>query len=237
MSAAATLGLTTGAPSFSSSTAFIDFLDFDPDGDLSTFGVEVVATDGVTPVGLTEIGFGIGYSLADPTGDFSGGFDIFDEDGEFLAGDLLAVGFTEDVIEFEFGNLTGSGAGDFGASVLALIAFDDPLGMNPFNGFLDGDSLGASITVLNVVDTSVAPVPLPAGLPLLLGGIGILAIARNRKSGNRSALCVDIMNPIGPKVRNAGCARSIRRPCPMSAMGRPQRPQIRGRQFGSLDAA
>lgn len=180
MSAATTLGLTTEAPSLTSNTAFIDFLDFDPDGDLSTFGAEVDATDGVAPVGFTEIGFGIGYSLSDPTGDFSGGFDIFDEDGEFLAGDLLAVGFTEDVIEFQFGNLTGSGAGDFGASVLALIAFDDPLGLNPFESFFDGDSLGASITISSVVDTSPAPIPLPAGLPLILTGLGGLLVLRRK---------------------------------------------------------
>ena len=96
----------------------------------------------------------------------------------------MAVGFTEDVIEFEFGNLTGNGVGDFGSSVLAIIAFDDPLGMNPFDGFFDGDSLGASITISNVVDTSVAPVPLPAGFPLLLGGIGILGFARSRRADN-----------------------------------------------------
>lgn len=42
------------------------------------------------------------------------------------------MGFTEDVIELQFGNLSGSGAGSFGASVLALISFDDPLGANPF---------------------------------------------------------------------------------------------------------
>lgn len=182
MSAAATLGLTTEAPSLSSSTAFIDFFDIDPDGDLSTFGAEVDTTDGVTPVGFTEIGFGVGYALTDPTGDFSGGFDIFDEVGEFLAGDLVAVGFTDNVIEFQFGNLTGSGARDFGSSLLALITFDDPLGANPFDNFFDGDSLGATITISSVLDTSVAPIPLPAGLPLLLGGMGVLALARRRRT-------------------------------------------------------
>ncbi|MEO9514404.1 MAG: hypothetical protein ABJH45_21575 [Paracoccaceae bacterium] len=178
MSSAATLGLTTEAPSLSSSTAIIDFLDIDPDGDLSTFGAEVDATESVTSVGFTEIGFGVGYALANPIGDFSGGFDIFDGNGEFLAGDLLAVGFAEDVIEFQFGNLTGSGARDFGSSVLALIAFDDPLGLSPFDGFFDSDSLSASITISNVVDTSPAQVPLPAGLPLILTGFGGLLLLR-----------------------------------------------------------
>ncbi|MEP5758982.1 MAG: VPLPA-CTERM sorting domain-containing protein [Litoreibacter sp.] len=181
MVSAATLGLTTEAPSLSSSAAFIDFLDFDPDGDLSTFGAEVDATDGLSPAGFTEISFGIGYALSDPMGNFSGGFDVFDEDGEFLAGDLLAVGFMEDVIELQFGNLNGSGSGDFGSSVLALISFDDPLGANPFTSFFDGDSLGASISISSVANTSVAPIPLPAGLPLLLGGLGFLGFMKRRK--------------------------------------------------------
>jgi len=181
-SSAATLGLTTEAPSLSSSTAFIDYFEFAPDGDLSNFGAEVDFIDGVSPVGFTEIGFGIGYSLSDPTGDFNGGFDIFDEDGEFLAGDLLAVGFTEDVIELQFGNLSGSGTGSFGSSVLALISLDDPLGTNPFSLLVDGDSLGASISFSSVADTSVAPIPLPAGLPLLLTSLGGIALLRRRKA-------------------------------------------------------
>jgi len=174
-SSAATLGLTSEAPILSSSTAFIDFFDLDPDGDLSAFGAEVDTTDGVSTVGFTEIGFGFGYSLSDPSGDFSGGFDVFDEDGEFLAGELLAVGFTEDLIELQFGNLGGAGAGVFGSSVLIMISFDDSLGPNPFSAFVDGDVLGASISI-----ASVAPIPLPAGLPLLLTGIGGIALLRRR---------------------------------------------------------
>lgn len=178
---AATLGLTTETPGLSSSVAFVDFFDFDPDGDLSSFGAEVDATDGVSPNGFTEIGFGFGYSLADPTGDFDGGFDVFDESGEFLAGDLSAIGFTEDAIELQFGNLSGSGASSFGSSVLMLISFDEPIGANPFNAFVDFDSLGASISIASVADTSVAPIPLPAGLPLLITGIGGIALLRRRR--------------------------------------------------------
>lgn len=177
---AATLGLTTEAPILSSSTAFIDYLEFAPDGDLSTFGAEVDFTDGVSPNGFTEIGFGIGFSLADPTTGLSGGFDIFDEDGFFLGGDLFAVGFIEDVIELQFNNLSGSGAGSFGTSVLALITFDDPLGANPFASLFDGDSLGASITISDVASSTVAPIPVPAGLPLLLTGLGGIVLLRRR---------------------------------------------------------
>jgi hypothetical protein len=170
-----------GQDSLSSSTAFIDYLEFAPDGDLSTFGAQVDFTDGVSPTGFTEIGFGIGFLLADPTTGATGGFDIFDEDGLFLDGELLAVGFTEDVIGLQFGNLGGSNASSFGSSVLASIAFDDALGANPFDGFVDGEYYGASITTSNVADATVAPVPLPAGLPLLLTSLGGIVLLRRRR--------------------------------------------------------
>jgi hypothetical protein len=176
---AATLGLTTEAPSLSASEAFIDYFEFGTDGDLSTFGAEVDATDGVSPAGFTEIGFGIGFGFADPTNGATGGFDVFDEDGLYLTGDLLAVGFDEDVIELQFGNLSGSGAGFFGSSVLALIAFDDPLGANPFASLVDGDSLGASVTISNVAD--VAPIPLPASVLFLLGGLASIGAVGARR--------------------------------------------------------
>lgn len=174
---AATLGLTTSTPTLESSFAFVDFLDLSPDGELSSFGAEVDFTDGASPTGFTTIDFAIGYALADPTTGLSGFLDVSDEDGQFLVGDLLAVGFTEDIIELQFGNLTGSGASLFSSSVLALIAFDDPLGANPFASFVDGDSYIASISISNV-----ALIPLPAGLPLLAGGLGALMVLRRRKA-------------------------------------------------------
>jgi hypothetical protein len=179
---AATLGLTTEAPTLSSSSAFIDYLEFAPDGDLSNFGAEVDSTDGVSPNGFIEIGFGVGFSLADPTTGLSGGFDIFDEDGFFLGGDLFAVGFAEDVIELQFDNLSGSGAGLFGTSVLALIAFDNPLGANPLGSLVDGEFYSASVTISNVATSAstVAPIPLPAGLPLMLTGLASIVLLRRR---------------------------------------------------------
>lgn len=179
---AATLGLTTETPHLSSSMAVIDYVEFGFDGDLSTFGAEVDFTSGVSPSGATKIGFGIGFSLADPPIGATGGFDILDEDGLFLSGDLLALGFTEDTIELQFGNLSGSGVEYFGSSVLALISFDDSLGTDPFAVLPDGASLGASIMISNVSSSTVAPIPLPAGLPLLLTSIGGTILLRRRKA-------------------------------------------------------
>ena len=165
---AASLGLTTQDPTVASSAATIDYLEFGVDGDLSTFGAEINSFDGVIPLGFTELSFGIGFALADPTTGATGGFDIFDDNGLFLEGDLLAVGFTQDTIEFQFGNLTGSAATDFGTSVLALIAFEDPLGTNPFDGLVDGEFYSASISVSSVVSQSV---PEPGSIALFASAL------------------------------------------------------------------
>lgn len=160
----APLGLTTSSPTLEVSFAFIDYFDFGPDGDLSTSGAEVVSAIDVFPSGFTELGFGVGFSLADPTSDFAGGFDVFDEAGFFLGGDLVAVGFDTDAFEFQFGDLSGSAASDFGDSVLMAINVAS-LGNNPFAGLVDGEFYEASITVSRVVSGTV---PTPATLPLFL---------------------------------------------------------------------
>ena len=165
----ASLGLNTGLPTLKSSAAFIDYLEFGPDGDLSTFGAEVDFVDGVSPMGFTELSFGVGFALADPTVGATGGFDIFDDNGLFLGGDLFAVGFVEDVIELQFDQLIGNGAGNFGSSVLVQVMFDAPLGTNPFASLVDGNFYSASVRVLNVVDIST--VPEPAVFPLLLSAL------------------------------------------------------------------
>lgn len=175
---AATLGLTAGTPALSASVAMVDFFAFPPDGDLSAALVDVdAATDIPLPTAAT-LGFGIGFTLADPTDTPTGGFDIANGSGLLLAGDLIDVGFVEDVIELHFGTLTGSLAADFGSAALMVITFDDPgnaLDANPFDGLVDGQSYGASITV-SAIDTT--PIPLPAGAVLLMGGIGLLALRR-----------------------------------------------------------
>ena len=170
---AAPLGLDTTTPLLTADDAVVDFLTFGSDGDLSTFGAEITTFDGLTPNGFTELSFGVGVSLGDPTTGLAGGFDIIDAGGLFLIGDIVALGFADDLIEFQFGNLSGPGAGAFGDTVLASINFVDPLGPDPFANLVDGAFYQASITLANVV-----AVPEPAALALLLAGLGGLSVCR-----------------------------------------------------------
>ncbi|MCQ8129626.1 PEP-CTERM sorting domain-containing protein [Methylomonas rivi] len=177
-SSAATLGLTTSDPILGVSSTFFDYFEFAPDGDLSTFLADVDSASGISTTGFTTLDLGIGFSLADPTTGATGGFGIYDDTGLFLSGDLLAVGFTENIIELQFNNLTGTGAGSFGTSILALINFDDPLGPEPFAGLVDGSFYSSSVSVANVQDP--ATVPVPPTLLLLASGLFGMGWAKKR---------------------------------------------------------
>lgn len=169
---AATLGLATENPTVSASLSTVDYFD-DGSGFIDMFVIGDV--DGETGVSVGPnpfLSFGLGFDLLDPVSIFLGGFGIDSDNGQFLSGDLLAVGFTENVIELQFGNLAGSGAGSFGSSILATLTSRD-FGTDPFGALAGGGFTTASVTVVSVV-------PLPAGIALLLSAIAGLAILRRR---------------------------------------------------------
>jgi hypothetical protein len=170
---AVTLGLTTQGPSLNSSFAFVDYFEFGTDGDLSSFGGIIDSFSGVSPSGFTEFSFGVGFLLSDPTNTATGGFDVFDENGLFLSGDLAAVGFTENVIEFLFDHLTGAAASDFGSSVLMMISFADQLGANPFGSLIDGTFYDTSVNIARVV-------PEPQTLMLCAFALALMSFLRRR---------------------------------------------------------
>ena len=163
------LGLGTGTPLVSASSAFLDYFEFGEDGDLSTFGAAIDESTGISQVGVSELDFGIGFLVSDPTAGPTGGFSIYDENGFFLGGNLVAIGFSNDLIELEFGNLTGAAAGDFGTTVLASVNFTQTMGANPFASLVDGEIYTASITIAKVVDA--APVPSPTIFSLIVSGL------------------------------------------------------------------
>jgi len=172
---ATTLGLNTQDPSLNSSFAFVDYFEFGTDGDLSSFGGTIDSSSGISPFGLTGFSFGVGFSLSDPTNTASGGFDVFDGNGLFLSGDLAAVGYTENVIEFQFDQLAGSAASNFGSSVLMMISFVDQLGANPFAGLVDGTFYDASVNIASVVSISE-----PATLSIFLLTLVLMGWVRSK---------------------------------------------------------
>ena len=179
---AASLGLTTDTPRIVASDALVEFSDLGFGfGDLSSFGAVVDSTEGIALTDPAEISFGFGFDSFDPTDLPAGGFSIFDDFGfnEVLSGDLVALGFMTDTIELLMNVTGGSAVGSFGPQVLLTISFNG-LGADPFAAFVDdGQTFAASLTVENVVDSNV--IPLPAGLPLLLTALGGLVVVRRRR--------------------------------------------------------
>lgn len=177
---AATLGLTTSAPTVGAE-GVVDYLEFGSDGDLSMFGAPVF-TSSLTTIGAgAEVGFGIGFSLSDPEIGASGGFEIYDDQGLYLSGDLLALGFREyrtfdGLIELHFGSLTGRGVSEWTETLLMTVMFDGA-GEDVFGSFFDGDFYDVDIGIFAVHSdqSPPSPIPLPASAFLLFAGLGIMA--------------------------------------------------------------
>lgn len=186
----ATLGLMTSAPTLGASDAVVEYLEFGDEGDLSAFGAVVDAAGLAAPTGLAEIDFGIGFSLDDPEADAAGGFSIFDDDGLYLTGDLIALGFrayaaTSSIIELHFGSLSGHGTSEWTETVLMTIVLPG-IPDNPFDHLFDGDVLDASIGLFAVNGYTPPPeIPLPASAFLLLAGVAGLSVFTRRR-GNSS---------------------------------------------------
>lgn len=175
------IGSSVSAATLSASVADVEYAEpFVGEGELAIVLADVDGSTGAMPNGFATLDIVAGFGTADPTdsSDFAfGGFlDVSDDDGQFLVGDLSSISFGTDLIELSFNNLIGNAAGSFGSTVIATISFDDMPGADPFSAFVDGKIYGASVDI----SSAVAPVPLPAGLPLLIAGIGGLAVVRRK---------------------------------------------------------
>lgn len=182
----ATLGLLTSAPTIGANGT-TDYIEFGPDGDLSMFAGEVFASSLTTlhaPSG--ELDFAIGFDLADPTRDADGGFAVYDENGLYLAGDLLQVGFrgfrtNDSIIELQFGDFAGPGASEWTDTLLMNLIFSG-LGEDPFAALVDGEFYDVQVGVFAVQGggPTPSPVPLPASAFLLFGGFAMLRFLKTR---------------------------------------------------------
>lgn len=199
VNAAVFLGLTAipaAASTFSSETLFLDAAnpvvteDFEDaplsgspsSGALSSIdfgGFEVSSSPNALKV-LDSNNFGAGNTT--PGGS---NYLLVDTDVGFVTG---ITTFTFDSLLSAFGfwysDAEGSGTISFGGQTFALSATGN--GGSSFFGYV-GNTFVDSFTIdfgddsnFGIDDVSYAPVPLPAGLPLLLAGLGALAIARRR---------------------------------------------------------
>jgi hypothetical protein len=170
---AATLTATFDAPATrgSSTLAPNDIINLTMT-DLASGGVEIT----VTALDATE-GIGSFFLLGQDAGDFVGPTGIFNTSfsnvyRSDLGGDGAVFG-TNDLSIFEGASLTFS-------SVSTLLSTAD------FSGL----TVGFIVTTLDTPDrlqglyggslSEVSPVPLPAGLPLILVGLGALAVVRRK---------------------------------------------------------
>ncbi|WP_136636741.1 VPLPA-CTERM sorting domain-containing protein [Pseudooceanicola onchidii] len=160
-------------------------IDFFVDATASVFGgyadlwFDTVALGSVVGAGpVLEVGVDVqlGFDVSDPYGTLTGALFTTDGADGFLDGDLVNVGFDTYVVELVFGNLTGSAASLFGDFALVELFFEDPYLNDPLAMLEDGETYA----VYGVV-SSVAPVPLPAGLPLMAGGFALLIGLRARR--------------------------------------------------------
>lgn len=115
------------------------------------------------------------------------GFENLTGDGQFYQGSNSAWGFVENVLEFHFSDLRSSNSTSepelFGPSILVTLEMNFSLGSDPFQAIYNNRSafeFGRDAFGQVDVNSVSANVPLPAGLPMLLAGLGVLAASARR---------------------------------------------------------
>ena len=166
--------ITPDSPVIDVPFATANYLEIDGIGDLSIFSAEGLAT-GTSAAGSLFLDIFLDFDVSDPD-DIDGALFSADDNGAFLDGTLVRTGFDGDILELLFSDLSGTAASDFGdlAQIDIVFVFPNP-GADPLSNLVDGTAYDVSATV-----SSVAPIPLPAALPLLLAGLGGLVLLRRR---------------------------------------------------------
>lgn len=145
-------------------------------GDLLLFGANGVVDDGVSFIDVS-VDLMLSFEIANPYGTADAAIDILDGADLYLSGILSGIKFEEDLLTLVFSGLTGSAATIFGSALQLEIFFLDPIGSDPLRALVDGSSYDVV-----AFGSDVAPIPLPASLPLLAGALGVLALRRRAKS-------------------------------------------------------
>ncbi|GAA0305681.1 hypothetical protein [Rhodovulum strictum] len=154
------------------------FTAFGGAGDLTLFGADALVNGPGLSAGLT-VDLALFFDQADPYRTLGGFLDLYQGAELFLGGLLTSVSAEEDLLTLVFGMLIGSGAALFGDALRVELFFIDPVGADPLAGLQDG----AVYAVAALGEGQLAPVPLPAGLPLLLAGLGaMLALRRGARA-------------------------------------------------------
>ena len=172
---AASLDVVTGAPVIDVPSATADYSEVSGAGDLSLFDAEALSPD-LSSTGTLLLNLAVNFDASAPSATADGVLLSEDDDGPFLDGTLVEAGYDNDILQLLYGDLTGSAAGDFGGFALLEVFFIALFpGTDPLSNLVDGITYDVSATV-----SSAAPIPLTAGLPLLLAGLGGLLMLRRR---------------------------------------------------------
>ncbi len=123
-----------------------------------------------------------GIDVAAAVSQFAGIFDaallVSDMSGPLLASDsIVSVDIGLGTLTATFDSLSGPAAGLFGDTATAIFSFDPD--------FADGsgDEFRFLLSGVGVdIVSDIAPIPLPASLPLLLAGLGGIALLRARRA-------------------------------------------------------
>jgi hypothetical protein len=166
----------------------------------------VIAADG-TSLAAADLAISIDVRIGDIAGapvpvPGGGGLSItgqiYDDDtvggpvlasGTLLTGDLIATGFDETTIELGWNLTGGTYAAEFGGTgMLALTLINAASFFDPDTAFSQDFSaalfdFSISTDTQAAVGNNLEEIPLPAGLPLMLTGLGALALLRRHASG------------------------------------------------------
>lgn len=124
----------------------------------------------------------VNYGLDDPAGTIEGALSVYAEDdatSELLfGGGLSAFGTDGEIVQFAFDDADGT-TGGLPASVLVELIFDAGLPADdPLSGLSDGQTYAVTGSIENI-----APIPLPATLPLVGGGLlALVGLGRRRRA-------------------------------------------------------